>query len=176
MYRTGCKLLSLICGVCSCGIWQSWFNVAYLSKLLITVIENHILFTSWQLIITGEFKLFCTLLIINSTIVVVYSRIYTYHTFWQTVCFSFVILQMYFVSLCTPPASQVAFFCGKSGLNICMKIWTFAGCKSVTSICKTSLGVLFRLFPHGAFTLDVKSVFKWKSRWHPRWHRMLNGW
>jgi len=27
-----------------------------------------------------------------------------------------------------------------------------------------------------AFTLDVKSMLKWKSRWHPRWHPMLNGW
>ncbi len=28
---------------------------------------------------------------------------------------------------------------------------------------------------YGAFTLDVKTVLKWKSRWHPRWHPMLNG-
>jgi hypothetical protein len=27
---------------------------------------------------------------------------------------------------------------------------------------------------YGAFTLDVKSVLKRKSRWHPRWHPMLN--
>jgi hypothetical protein len=62
----------------------------------------------------------CTLLIINSTIVVCSSRIYAYHTFGRL--FLFCHFVNVFVKLCTPPASQVAFFCGKSGLNM-YEIW-----------------------------------------------------